>query len=79
MINEKFQVELSAEFLPYFNCLPGANPEEKLRIVLAIVLYMMIMMDYEEAVILSGQSAAHFNELFRVLTDLLVKDVRGSI
>ena len=35
MNNEMFQVELSGEFLPYLIRLPGANPEEKLRIVLA--------------------------------------------
>jgi hypothetical protein len=74
MINEVFQVELSKEFLPYLHFLPGANPEEKLKIVLAIVLYMMILIDYEEAVFLSGQSSAHFNELDRVLKRLLQKE-----
>jgi hypothetical protein len=74
MNNEKFQVELSGEFLPYLICLPGANPEETLRIVIAIVLYMMMKIDLEEAIMLSRQSAAHFNQLFRLLTESIRTD-----
>lgn len=76
MNNEKFQVELPAEFLPYLNCLTGANLEEKLRIVLAMDLYMAMIADSDEAIKLSRQSAAHFNELFRSLTHLVVRAVR---
>jgi hypothetical protein len=79
MMNEKFQVELSEEFLPYLICLPGANPEETLRIVLAIVLLMMMLIELDEAIMLSGQSTAHFNELFRFLTHELVQVVAEKI
>jgi hypothetical protein len=73
MNNEKIKVELPEEFLPYLHYLTGANLEEKLRIVLAIVLFMMIMIDLDEAIKLSGQSAAHFNELIRFLTQSVTK------
>lgn len=76
MNNEKIQVELPAEFLPYLNYLTGANLEEKLRIVIAIDLFMAMIADIDEAIMLSGQSAAQFNELFRSLTHLLVRAVR---
>jgi hypothetical protein len=74
MKNGTFQVEVSEEFFPYLICLPGGSPEETLRIVLAIVLYLNMMIDYEEATMLSGQSAAHFNQLFRSLTHLAVRE-----
>jgi hypothetical protein len=73
MKNEKIQVELPVEFLPYLNYLTGANLEEKLKIVLAIDLYITMIADFDEAIMLSGQSAAHFNELFNSLVLLLIK------
>lgn len=59
------QVEFPEEFRPYVHRLAGATVEEKIRIALAMELFLQSKINIETAAALSGQSPAHFVELSR--------------
>jgi hypothetical protein len=68
------QVEFPEEFRPCVHSLVGATLQEKIRIALAMELFLLSKINIENAVELSGQSPAHFIELSRSMLNSWIKE-----
>ena len=65
MAMDFFQVNLPTEFLPLFNSLDGTNIDSKVKISLAIGLFVEKQVTLAKAAELSGKTLGEFIDLLR--------------